>query len=297
MNSKTRNDRTRNDKTRSEWLAECACFDLRRRRAPSRACTTTSCGMQDSNITQFALLRLICAKKELSISTLGHYMVMDRTSITRALAPLERDGLIHSRPGADRRIRIVSVTNKGRKLVEDAEPVVPGPGGVARDDRGRPLARDVHCFARHHPHGAAAGGHRYLIRWRMGIVAQLLEHTGLRLAEIAARVGYRSDSRHRAAAADRVPLIRRASLDVRAAKSSTLDRNVSASATCSLCDSRPPYRWSGHRLQRTGDDRPRHESLGRRRQQSDAARRRHQRNGHGVIVDLKMPARSQFRIA
>jgi hypothetical protein len=47
---------------------------------------------------------------------------MDRTSITRALAPLERDGLIHSRPGADKRIRIVSVTNKGRKLVEDAEP-------------------------------------------------------------------------------------------------------------------------------------------------------------------------------
>ena len=49
-------------------------------------------------------------------------MVMDRTSITRALAPLERDGLIHSRSGADKRIRIVSVTNKGRKLVDDAEP-------------------------------------------------------------------------------------------------------------------------------------------------------------------------------
>jgi DNA-binding MarR family transcriptional regulator len=74
------------------------------------------------NITQFSLLNLICAEKELSISTLGRYMVMERTSITRALAPLERDGLIHSRAGADKRIRIVSVTNKGRKLVEDAEP-------------------------------------------------------------------------------------------------------------------------------------------------------------------------------
>jgi DNA-binding MarR family transcriptional regulator len=49
-------------------------------------------------------------------------MALDRTSITRALAPLERDGLIRSRPGADKRIRIVSLTNKGRKLVEDAEP-------------------------------------------------------------------------------------------------------------------------------------------------------------------------------
>jgi hypothetical protein len=33
-------------------------------------------------------------------------------------------------------------------------------------------------------------------------------------------------SRHRAAAADRVPLIRRALLDIRAVKSSILERNV-----------------------------------------------------------------------
>jgi DNA-binding MarR family transcriptional regulator len=49
-------------------------------------------------------------------------MVMDRTSITRALALPEREGLIHGRSSADKRIRIVSLTNKGRKLVEDAEP-------------------------------------------------------------------------------------------------------------------------------------------------------------------------------
>jgi DNA-binding MarR family transcriptional regulator len=65
---------------------------------------------------------VIRTEKELSISTLGFYMAMDRTSITRALAPLERDGLIDSRPGADKRIRIVSVTSKGRKLIENTEP-------------------------------------------------------------------------------------------------------------------------------------------------------------------------------
>jgi DNA-binding MarR family transcriptional regulator len=121
-NDKVRNEKTRNDKTRNELLTECACFDLRRAtRAVSRMYDDF---LRDAglNITQFALLRLIRAEKELSISTLGRYMAMDRTSITRALAPLERDGLIHSRPGADKRIRIVSVTSKGRKLVEDAEP-------------------------------------------------------------------------------------------------------------------------------------------------------------------------------
>jgi DNA-binding MarR family transcriptional regulator len=109
-------------KTRNELLTECACFDLRR---ATRAVTR----MYDEflrdaglNITQFSMLRLICAEKELSISTLGRYMVMERTSITRALAPLERDGLVLSRPGTDKRIRVVSVSNKGRRLVEDAEP-------------------------------------------------------------------------------------------------------------------------------------------------------------------------------
>ena len=109
-------------KTRKELLAECACFDLRKAtRAVSRMYDEF---LRDRglNITQFSLLRLICAEKELSISTLGRYMAMDRTSITRALAPLERDGLLHSRPGADRRIRIVSVSGKGRKLIENAEP-------------------------------------------------------------------------------------------------------------------------------------------------------------------------------
>jgi DNA-binding MarR family transcriptional regulator len=109
-------------KTRRELLAECACFDLRK-------ATRTVSRMYDEflrdrglNITQFSLLRLILTEKELSISTLSRYMAMDRTSITRALAPLERDGLIDTRPGADKRIRIVSVASKGCKLIKNAEP-------------------------------------------------------------------------------------------------------------------------------------------------------------------------------
>src|SRR5260370_16778272 len=116
MQARTGNEKVRNEKTRNELLAECACFDLRRAtRAVSRMYDDF---LRDAglNITQFALLRLICAKKELSISTLGRYMVMDRTSITRALAPLERDGLIHSRPGAHNPTRTVSSTNTAPNL-------------------------------------------------------------------------------------------------------------------------------------------------------------------------------------
>jgi DNA-binding MarR family transcriptional regulator len=109
-------------KKADELLTRCACFDLRRAtRAVSRMYDDF---LRDAglNITQFSMLRLICAEKELSISTLGRSMVMERTSITRALATLEREGLVHSRPGTDKRIRMVSVSNKGRRLVESAEP-------------------------------------------------------------------------------------------------------------------------------------------------------------------------------
>src|SRR5437773_1092250 len=109
-------------KPRNELLAQCACFDLRKATRVVSRMYDDFLREEGLNVTQFSLLRQIRAEKELSISTLGRYMVMDRTSITRALAPLERDGLVHSRPGADKRIRIVSLTKKGFKLVDDAEP-------------------------------------------------------------------------------------------------------------------------------------------------------------------------------
>jgi DNA-binding MarR family transcriptional regulator len=107
---------------RNELLSECACFDLRK---ATRLVSRMYDGfLRDAgvNVTQFSQLRLIGAEQKISISTLGRYMVMDRTSVTRALAPLERDGLINSRLGADKRFRLVSLTKKGRKLVADAEP-------------------------------------------------------------------------------------------------------------------------------------------------------------------------------
>lgn len=109
-------------RARNELLSECACFDLRKAtRAVSRMYDDF---LRDAgiNVTQFSLLRLIRTEKEISVSTLGRYMVMDRTSITRALAPLERDGLINSLTGSDKRTRLVSLTKRGEKLIAGAEP-------------------------------------------------------------------------------------------------------------------------------------------------------------------------------
>src|SRR6476469_7926307 len=100
---------------RNELLTECACFDLRKAtRAVSRLYNAfrRDAGV---NVTQFSLLRLIRTEKEISLSTLGRYMVIERTRTAPALGPLERDRLINSRPGAHKRMRIVSITKKGLK--------------------------------------------------------------------------------------------------------------------------------------------------------------------------------------
>jgi DNA-binding MarR family transcriptional regulator len=108
--------------TREDLLARCACFDLRKAtRAVSRLYDDCLRPL-GLNITQYSLLRVIEGTPQISVSTLGRYMVMERTSITRALAPLERDGPIRSRAGSDKRTRIVSLTKRGTKLIADAKP-------------------------------------------------------------------------------------------------------------------------------------------------------------------------------
>ena len=70
--------------TQKDLLARCACFDLRKTtRAVSRLYDDCLRPL-GLNITQYSLLRVIEDTPQISVSTLGRYMVMDRTSITRA---------------------------------------------------------------------------------------------------------------------------------------------------------------------------------------------------------------------
>ena len=51
-------------------------------------------------------------------------LAMDRTTLTAALKPLERRGLVEISPDpSDRRSRILTLTDKGRKLLAEALPV------------------------------------------------------------------------------------------------------------------------------------------------------------------------------
>ena len=102
---------------------DCICFHLKKAaRAAARAYddALAPAGLRN---TQFALLALLDGYGALPVSRLAELAVMERTTLTRNLTPLERQKLVASGPGEDRRQRIVRLTAKGRKKLAEAQPL------------------------------------------------------------------------------------------------------------------------------------------------------------------------------
>jgi len=73
---------------------------------------------------QFSLLMTLNQPKAPQIGQLAHFLAMDRTTLTAALKPLDRRGLLHvATDENDRRSRVVSITANGVALLEQAIPV------------------------------------------------------------------------------------------------------------------------------------------------------------------------------
>lgn len=91
----------------------CICFNLRK---ASRAITKIYDGMfrkAGLSAVQAAILNSIRMLGSMTVTQLAEAMATDRTTITRNLSALERDGYIKIIPGQDRRARIIVITKKG----------------------------------------------------------------------------------------------------------------------------------------------------------------------------------------
>jgi DNA-binding MarR family transcriptional regulator len=77
-------------------------------------------GLRGGQLPIFVCLALM---ETATISQLGAALVMDRTTLTRNLKPLERDGQIAIHPGEDRRTREISLTPKGYRTLSRALPL------------------------------------------------------------------------------------------------------------------------------------------------------------------------------
>lgn len=101
----------------------CACSNLRK---AARAVTQffdvrlAPAGLRSTQLGILATLHRLGPRK---LSDLADVLVMDRTTLTRNLRPLERRGLIQLDPGDDRRTRKVALTSKGGESMRKAFPL------------------------------------------------------------------------------------------------------------------------------------------------------------------------------
>ena len=101
----------------------CTCGELRK---AARAITLLyDNAFKSSGLlsTQLGVLDVICNSNSIIISDLAEKQGMDRTTLTRNLSVLERQGFIKISSGKDHRTRNVTATQKGRSAVAKAIPL------------------------------------------------------------------------------------------------------------------------------------------------------------------------------
>jgi len=72
---------------------------------------------------QFSLLNALNRPEPPMMGAVAAVLAMDRTTLTAALKPLERRGLVRAEAGEDRRSRRVALSDAGRALLAAAVPV------------------------------------------------------------------------------------------------------------------------------------------------------------------------------
>ena len=101
----------------------CTCGELRK---AARAVTLLyDDAIKSSGLlsTQFGVLQVIYDIDSIRISDLADKLRMDRTTLTRNLSVLEREGFIKISQGKDHRTRNVAATQKGRSAAAKATPL------------------------------------------------------------------------------------------------------------------------------------------------------------------------------
>ena len=101
---------------------ECTANNLRRASREISAVFDAALAEIGLRGTQFSLLTALTIGGEMPLTRLAEALSLDRTTLTRNLAPLEREGLVARVPSADGRVRRVALTARGQEVLERALP-------------------------------------------------------------------------------------------------------------------------------------------------------------------------------
>lgn len=135
--------------TPREMIESCACHRIRMAaRAVTRAYDEAlrPVGLR---ATQVALLAAVAAEGAMSISALARAVGMDRSTLTRNLAPLEKERLLALGGEGWRRSRTLTISAKGRARLERAMPLWERAQKRLRNELGAERWDDVHTSLGH----------------------------------------------------------------------------------------------------------------------------------------------------
>jgi DNA-binding MarR family transcriptional regulator len=100
----------------------CVCTALRKSGRVISRVYDEALAPSGLRVTQYALLSTLSREGPLPVTALAEALVLDRTTLSRNLIPLEREGLVAVEPGEDRRTHRVQLTPEGEIRLDDARP-------------------------------------------------------------------------------------------------------------------------------------------------------------------------------
>src|SRR5436190_19286866 len=108
----------------TDYMAAAGCFCMTSREVARKITRLYDSWMQDSGIriTQFSILSQLMLRGEMPLGRLAGLLGMERTTLTRNLAPPEARKWITARTGDDPRARMIAITATGRAAVRRAFP-------------------------------------------------------------------------------------------------------------------------------------------------------------------------------
>ena len=104
-------------------LQNCACFNIRKSARVITKHYDDALQSLELKPTQFTILAVLSGVDAITVTDLADYMILDRTTLTRNLRPLEKQGMIKTVAGEDRRTRMISLSKKGLNKLEKAIPL------------------------------------------------------------------------------------------------------------------------------------------------------------------------------
>jgi|ERR1700739_3134724 DNA-binding MarR family transcriptional regulator len=126
MNKKHEGDRAIEQRVNKLTVAkcmDCTCFSLRKTTRAITQLYDEALRPTGLRVTQFSLLIATVMLESVTVTRLAEIGVMDRTTLTRNLKPLEKKGLIKVTPGDDQRTRVVTLTTHGKEALSKALPL------------------------------------------------------------------------------------------------------------------------------------------------------------------------------